>query len=137
MAIHRMMLPGILNQLMQMGDGVKDDGYVVVGYAYVSLTGFDIYVIRLNSNGSVAWQKTFDGLASQSDAAYAVEETSTDSILICGSVKTTAFGLTQNDNFWVTRLDLAGNVGTGWPREYGSTKEMLHLILKKTMTEIT
>ncbi|MCY7408900.1 MAG: hypothetical protein LH473_01380 [Chitinophagales bacterium] len=82
-------------------DGSADDGYIVVGTAYSSTTGFDAFVIRLDANGDSIWGKTFDGGASpaQPDVAYAVEQTSTDSILICGSTKTNYFWFTEESKF--------------------------------------
>ncbi|MEO5674794.1 MAG: T9SS type A sorting domain-containing protein, partial [Chitinophagales bacterium] len=107
-------------------DGVTDDGFVVVGYSSNVTTNNDGYAIRIDASGDTVWSFTLDGgltgLGIKPDYFYAVEQLSNDSILICGSTKTKKFGPgLANNNVWVIKLDLNGNMGSGWPKEYGST----------------
>jgi len=49
---------GIAYSIQQTTDG----GYIVAGYTYsFGAGGWDVYVLKLNSDGSLAWQKTFGG----------------------------------------------------------------------------
>jgi hypothetical protein len=104
-------------------DPSTDDGYVVVGSAYVVGNILDAYAIRFDANGDVVWEKYFDGGMSpaQSDAAYSVIQSSTDHLVICGVMTTNTFSATMKKDMWVTQLDLDGNEEEGWPQLYGSS----------------
>lgn len=96
-------------------DGVNDDGYIVVGYAdtdNTSVINNAVWVLKLASDGSITWQKTF--LGAGAEAAYDVIQTSDNGFLVAGT--TTSFGASSND-FWLIHLLADGSVN--WEKRYG------------------
>lgn len=92
-----------------------DNGYIAVGTTSSFTNGnSDIYVVRTDSNGIVAWTKNF-GTANIEVARY-VEELKDSSIIIVGYTNnTTANGY----DVYLLRLDRWGN--KVWEKTYGGT----------------
>jgi hypothetical protein len=90
-----------------------DGGYIVTGWTYSFGAGNrDIWVLKLDSAGNIAWQKAYGGAAS--DYAYSVQQTSEGGYVVAGG--TYSFGKGQNDA-WLLKLDASGNVA--WEKTYG------------------
>ncbi|WP_052291833.1 PEGA domain-containing protein [Thermococcus gammatolerans] len=86
---------------------------IVTGYTYSFGAGkSDVWVLRLEKNGNVKWQKTYGG--SDLDKATAVAVALNGDIIIAGS--TESFGAGRRD-IWVLRLDGEGDVK--WQKTYG------------------
>lgn len=86
----------------------SDGGYVVTGLVSVSTgRGYDAWILKLNSDGSVAWQKTYGG--SGTDYAYDIKLTSDAGYVVVGSF---------NSRAWVFKLDGSGNIL--WQKTYGN-----------------
>ena len=86
---------------------------IVVGYTESFGAGQrDVWVLRLDSNGNVKWQKTYGGEGW--DLAYAVAIAENGDIIVAG--ETNSFGVGHGD-IWVLRLDENGNVK--WQKTYG------------------
>lgn len=115
---------------------LRDGGFALVGYAMSSdgdgsqNMGFhDNWVVRLDASGEILWERSF-GYAGH-DHAYDVVETRDGGLLFVGFLDVTASGGEGNDRrdpaltahgvgeFWVTRLDPAGNIV--WRRYFGGT----------------
>ncbi|WP_456365007.1 PEGA domain-containing protein [Thermococcus sp.] len=75
---------------------------------------YDFWVLRLDSNGNVKWQKTYGG--SDVDMAFAVAIAGNGDIIVAGV--TNSFGA-GNADIWVLRLDSEGNVK--WQKTYGGS----------------
>jgi len=101
---------------------VADNGDIIaVGYTYSFGTGesdfiskSDLWVLRLDSNGNIKWQKAYGG--SDYDGAYAVATAKNGDIIVAGW--TESFGAGGRDA-WVLRLDSEGNVK--WQKSYGGS----------------
>ena len=80
----------------------SDGGFIMAGYTAAFGVGIsDLLVLKLNSDGSIAWQKTVHyGVF---DAGRAVVQTSDGGYLIAGAD-------TNNGEYWVVKLDPAGNL---------------------------
>ncbi len=90
---------------------------VVSGYTESFGAGdWDAWILRLNGNGSVIWQKTYGG--KKSDEANAVAIAPNGDIIVAGD--TSSFGAGGSD-FWVLRL--SGNGKPEWSRTYGGKKD--------------
>ncbi len=99
---------------------------IVAGYTYSFGAGADdAWVLRLDENGNVKWQKTYGG--EWSDVATAVALAPNGDIVVAGYTDsfgagnivagyTKSFGA-GNDDFWVLRLDENGNII--WQKTYG------------------
>jgi len=60
-----------------------DGGYIVAGYTWSFGAGYDdVYILKVNSDGSLAWQKTFGG--SSYDAAYSIQQTTDGGYIVAG-----------------------------------------------------
>lgn len=68
----------------------------------------DVWVLRLDANGNVKWQKTFGG--SGSDGAYAVSIAPEGGVIVAGW--TMSFGAGRGDA-WILRLPVGGS-GFSW-----------------------
>jgi len=95
----------------------SDGGYIVAGHTELFGDGFsDFWVLKLASNGSVDWQKTYGG--SDGDRAWSVQQTSDGGYIVAGF--TDSFGAGSSD-FWVLKLTSNGNVD--WQKTYGGTED--------------
>ncbi|MHA2612326.1 MAG: InlB B-repeat-containing protein, partial [bacterium JZ-2024 1] len=98
----------------------SDGGYIVAGYTYSFGAGrYDIWVLKLDADGNVLWQKTYGG--ANWDEAYSIQQTSDGGYIVAGD--TWSFVAAWNDvsDFWVLKLDENGNVV--WQKTYGGVKE--------------
>ncbi|MFC1955400.1 hypothetical protein ACFLWZ_02525 [Chloroflexota bacterium] len=93
-----------------------DGGYIVAGYtASFGAGDDDLWILKLASNGSVEWQKTYGGDAG--DRAGRVKQTSDGGYIVTGS--TYSFSVGAQD-FWVIKLTSDGNVE--WQKSCGGIK---------------
>jgi len=96
----------------------SDGGYIVVGGTTSYGAGDrDIWVLKLDSQGNVQWQRTFG--SSLFDWAHHVVQTSDGGYIISGA---TSFGLGflgggWGYDIWVLKLDSQGNIQ--WQKTYG------------------
>jgi len=94
-----------------------DGGYVVVGETASFGTGMgDVWVLKLDGQGNVVWQKTYGG--TDWDEAFAIAPTSDGGYVVAGWTR--SFGAGMGD-VWVLKLDGSGNVV--WQKTYGGTNE--------------
>lgn len=87
---------------------VAPDGDIIVAGSTKSFgAGYrDVWVLRLDENGNIKWQKTYGG--SDFDEAHAVALAPNGDIIIAGW--TSSFGAGYEDDFWVLRLPPDGNL---------------------------
>ena len=95
---------------------VSNGGYIVTG----STTSFgsgqkDIYLVRLDANGKVAWQRSYGG--PDADDGRDVCETADGGFVICGYTESFSAG---EDDFYMIKTDESGD--TLWTRTFGSTR---------------
>jgi hypothetical protein len=107
--------PGCIKQ-------TTDGGYIVVGYStssntgtltgFVSNGGHDCWVVKLDGNGNVEWQKLLGGTLN--DDATSVQQTTDGGYIIgCTSASSntgTLTGMTNNgsDDYWIIKLNGSG-----------------------------
>jgi uncharacterized delta-60 repeat protein len=93
----------------------SDGGYIVAGNTDSSVTGnYDFWILKLNVDGTAAWQKTYGGTGA--DSANAVQQTADGGYIITGY--TYSFGAGGGD-FWILKLNADGTVA--WQKAYGGT----------------
>jgi len=94
-----------------------DRGYIVAGWIYSSgADNRDAYVIKLNSTGTLQWQKTFGG--SSEDAAYSIQQTSDDGYIVAGWTKSSGAG---RSDAYVIKLNSDGIFQ--WQKTFGGSSE--------------
>jgi len=92
-----------------------DTGYVVVGMTDPSGAGNgDVRVLKLNADGTVAWQNDYGDVGD--DRAYAVSATVDGGYIVAGG--TSSFGAGGYD-LWLLKLQANGAVT--WQKAYGET----------------
>ncbi len=103
----------------------SDGGYILTGYTTsFGAQGRDILVIKLNNDGSIAWQKRYGG--NQDDWAYAIKETNDGNYILVGI--TTSFGSTTWDVI-IIKIDQDGNIL--WQKKYGGDKDDTALAIQE------
>lgn len=113
---------------------LADGGFVVAGVAKSHDGDLDLnrgegdcWIVRLDSNGTIKWQKTYGGTLN--DRAESIKPT-TDGGFVFAAVSSSNNGdLTTNNgdiDCWVVKLDISGNIqwqkafgGSGW--DYGNS----------------
>jgi len=89
----------------------SDGGFIIAGETSSSGAGFaDFWILKLNANGEVAWQKTYGG--SNDDIAYSIQQTS-DGFIVVGM--SDSFSNPLGD-IWVLKLSTNGEVI--WQKTY-------------------
>ena len=98
-----------------------DGGYVVAGRRFGN-NRTSAFIIKLNPNGTVAWQKAYGG--SEYDLVRSIQQTSDGGYIMAGT--TNSFGAGGYDA-WVLKLDANGNLGPSypgtWQKAYGGAGE--------------
>jgi len=90
-----------------------DGGYIVAGYTWsFGSGGCDVYILKLNSNGTLVWQKTFGG--GLDDFAYSIQQTTDGGYIVAGS--TNSFGAGGYD-VYVLKLNSDGSLA--WQKTFG------------------
>lgn len=101
-----------------------DDGYILAGRTSsmdgdVTLNNGndDCWIVRLDNQGILLWQKTYGG--AQSDNANAISLTADGGYILCGesSSTTNVLGVANTTDAWVIKLDAEGNLQ--WSKALG------------------
>ncbi len=96
-----------------------DGGYVVAGWTESFGAGdSDIWVLKLDGDGNVQWQKTFGGEDSEATSAEPIQQTTDGGYVVTG--RTESFEADGAD-FWVLKLNGDGNIQ--WQKTYGGTAD--------------
>jgi len=114
------------NELAWSIQQTRDSGYIVAGQTTSYGAGYsDYWVLKLDSNGDIKWQKTYGGC--MSDEAHSVRQTYEGGYIVAGS--TTSYGAGGYD-IWVLKLNDWGEVE--WQRTYGGCGDEFALSVDDT-----
>lgn len=92
-----------------------DNGYIVTGYTNQNaVTGYDIYLLKIDSSGNVEWTKTIGG--PDWDFAYGIEVTPDSGFIICGKSYSYSNG---GSDVYIVKTNSSGDVL--WQKNYGGT----------------
>jgi len=107
-------------------DQASDGGYIVAGYtsSFGSTSYADIWVLKLDSNGFISWQKTFGG--NLFDRAYATQHTTDGGYIVAGATQSYGSG---SDDMWLIKLDSSG--GIEWQKVYGGSDSDIAYSIKQ------
>jgi hypothetical protein len=94
----------------------SSNDYDVSGYH----GGYDYWVVKLNSTGSIQWQKCFGG--SWEDRAYSIEQTKDGGYIVAGKAASidgdlTNEGIDYREEYWILKLNSSGNIQ--WQKTFG------------------
>ncbi len=82
---------------------------------------YDYWVVRLNANGDLLWQKSFGG--SEIDNGYSVTETTDENFIMVGDTRSSDNDVTValgNADAWVIKFDESGNLI--WQKSLGGSE---------------
>jgi hypothetical protein len=92
------------------------DGDVAMNYG-----GNDSWVVRLDKNGNIKWEKTYGGPTY--DAVWGIQSTSDGGVILGGVTSSTGGNISCSfhgeDDCWLAKLDSLGNIE--WQKCYGGT----------------
>jgi len=130
---------GSAGDFAQAAQETTDGGFIIAGRTYSNdgdiagnnhSTGrVDYWIVKLKSDGSNDWLKTFGG--PEDDAAYAIQQTSDGGYIIAGESSSTGNNITNNtgvnggngvngqNDFWLVKISASGTLE--WQRAYGGT----------------
>ena len=92
---------------------ISDEGYAILGTTNsFGAGGFDFWLVRTDSSGSMLWNKTYGGAGD--DDAWSIKETVNGDLVLAGW--TGSFGAGSGD-FWLLKTDQYGNAL--WNKTYG------------------
>lgn len=86
----------------------------------------DFWVLKLNSEGTVCWQKTYGGTGD--DRACSIQQTRDGGYIVAGY--TASFGAGGYDDFWVLKLESDGTIS--WQKRYSDTIDDLASSVQQT-----
>ena len=94
----------------------NDGGYIFAGETISFGAGnTDIWIIKIASDGTIEWQKTYGGYAS--DVAHSIQQTSDGGYVLVG--ETISFGA-GNTDIWIIKL--ASDSTIEWQKTYGGSQ---------------
>jgi len=106
-----------------------DGGYIVTGHTRSydgDVTGYrnsyDYWVIKLNGNGDLQWQRALGG--NSSDVSYAIQQAADGGYIVAGFSYSTDGDVTGNhgnSDYWVVKLSGTGAIQ--WQRTLGGSAE--------------
>lgn len=106
----------------------SDGGYLVIGYTMSNdgdpighHGGGDLWMLRLDSNGSIIWQKAFGG--SKRESGSSIVRTSDGGYAMTGNTYSADGDVTSNhgsSDLWVVKTDVNGSLL--WQKTYGGSK---------------
>ncbi|MGC8765177.1 MAG: hypothetical protein ACP5QT_04755 [Brevinematia bacterium] len=97
----------------------SDGGYIVAGETKsFGIVTNDCWIIKIDSNGVVQWQKTYGG--SDEDYVVSIQQVSDGGYIVGGYTKSFGAG---NYDCWILKLDSSGVIQ--WQKTYGGSYEDL------------
>ncbi|MES2593053.1 MAG: T9SS type A sorting domain-containing protein [Bacteroidota bacterium] len=89
-----------------------DGGYIIGGNSYNTIGNFNLYLIKMDSNGTLVWSKTYGGAGTEHGGF--VTQTADGGYVIMGD--TYSFGL--QGGIYIVKTDASGN--EVWSKTYGN-----------------
>jgi len=89
----------------------RDGGFIIMGVTDSGAsTGYDMWILKLTSQGGVEWQKKYGGVGDE--YGYSIQQTSDGGYIAAGSSENSSNGY----DIWILKLSSKGNIE--WQRLY-------------------
>ena len=118
----------------------NDGGYIVSGYSHSNdgdVSGnhgdADFWIIRLNLQGNVLWEKSLGGSGSEWTHA-SVNQTIDGGYIVAGTSESSDSDVSENKgycDYWIVKLNPEGTIQ--WEKSYGGSAPDILLSLKQTI----
>jgi len=93
----------------------SDGGFIVTGWTYSYGSGLtESWVLKLDSNGNIIWQKTYGG--SSYDTPRSIRQTVDGGYIVAGFTRSSGAG---SNDYWILKLSSTGNIE--WQKTYGGS----------------
>ena len=105
------------------GRSNSNDGDVTVHHDTIS-SNSDYWIVKLNSIGTIQWQKSFGG--TYDDWTFDIQQTKDSGYIVAGGASSNSgditghLGTTDNPDYWVVKLNSIGVLQ--WQKSYGGTE---------------
>lgn len=115
----------------------SDGGFIIIGNTSSTdgdvtdpSNSSDFWILKLNSSGTIQWQKTLGSL--NTDSAYDIEQTSDGGYVFIGTVGNSNGDVIGNygSQIWVVKLNSSGVIT--WQKTLGGTYEEIGYCIKQT-----
>ena len=104
---------------------VDDGGYVVTGYTFTTERSYDVWLVKLDGNGNMEWDKKIGGCCS--DAGECIQLTDDGGYIIVGI--TESYGCGHYD-IWLIKVDSEGN--EEWNKTFGGSGDDFGFSIQQT-----
>lgn len=106
-----------------------DGGYIVLGYTEALSSQGDLLVMKLNSNGTVAWSKTYGGSSYESsyELGSGIRQTADGGYIVLGGTWSSGRGA---DDMLVLKLGRDGTIQ--WQKTYGGASNEYAAAIRQT-----
>ena len=108
-----------------------DGGYILAGHKINGLKNFNYWIVKLNSNADIEWEKTYGG--SSNDAANNIRQTTDGGYIVVGSTFSNDGSITNNkgcSDAWILKLNTNGDIE--WQKTYGGSIHDYLVNIKQT-----
>ncbi len=119
---------GKLSDYAGTAEQTKDGGYVVAGTSASFGSSKDLWILKLDKDGNIEWDKTYGDEGEESDAFrhIPVVQTSGGGYVVAGSSKSFSMKKEKSysegdEDFWILKLDKVGNIV--WQKTFGTAGE--------------
>jgi uncharacterized delta-60 repeat protein len=108
-------------------DKTHDGGFIVAGSTN-SFSGYDdLWVLKLDANGNIVWQKTYGGVGG-TKGAYCIRQTFDGGYIVAGYLDAAGTG---GRDAWILKLNSDGEVD--WQKAYGGPSDDYALSIQQTL----
>ncbi|WP_290623504.1 MULTISPECIES: PGF-CTERM sorting domain-containing protein [unclassified Archaeoglobus] len=104
------------DEVFSIAEAANGDIIVAAGTESFGAGDYDFWILRLDADGNIKWQKTYGG--AKRDEAMSLVEAANGDIIVVGAAY--SFGSGLEDEAWILRLDADGNIK--WQKTYGGAK---------------
>jgi hypothetical protein len=108
-----------------------DGGYILAGYKVTSPNNYDYWIVKLNSNADIEWEKTYGG--SNTNKATYIQQTADGGYIVAGYSYSTNGDVTNNNggiDAWILKLSTNGDIE--WQKTYGGSADDYFKSIKQT-----